>query len=88
MAHFSLWIQASLIIMLALYFSSDTVTSRLPDNRKPPDCKAYGQLPFYCTREYEPVCASNGISYGNECMFCLEVRKNKPSLTFEHWSEC
>lgn len=32
-----------------------------PENEEDPDC--------FCTFEYNPVCASNGETFANECMF-------------------
>lgn len=29
-----------------------------------------------CSREYSPICASNGISYDNECLFLCEKQTN------------
>lgn len=40
-----------------------------------------------CTREYNPVCASNGKSYSNECYFDCEVEKNA-DLHIAHYGTC
>lgn len=40
-----------------------------------------------CTREYHPICASNGITYSNKCSYNCEKDRNKElSIKFE--GEC
>ncbi|OWK11855.1 hypothetical protein Celaphus_00003727 [Cervus elaphus hippelaphus] len=42
------------------------------DMRDAPVCGIYvGQLHF-CTREMDPICATNGKTYSNKCVFCSE----------------
>ncbi|XP_061477870.1 ovoinhibitor-like isoform X2 [Rhineura floridana] len=41
-----------------------------------------GQLPA-CTRELAPVCASNGVTYNNLCLFCAAKRESRGSLTIK-----
>lgn len=38
--------------------------------------------------EWEPVCASDGKTYGNECYFSVEQRKRNPNLRVERHEMC
>lgn len=40
-----------------------------------------------CTRNYDPVCGSDGITYGNKCLFLCE-KENREDLQIEHDGVC
>lgn len=40
-----------------------------------------------CTREYDPICASNGKTYNNKCLLKCAQRA-KVDLKFEHYGQC
>nr|XP_020760533.1 seminal plasma acrosin inhibitor A1-like isoform X1 [Odocoileus virginianus texanus] len=57
------------------------------DMRGAPVCGIYvGQLHF-CTREMDPICATNGKTYSNKCVFCSE-KIEKGRFDFSHWGRC
>lgn len=41
----------------------------------------------FCTREYRPLCASDGVTYGNLCEFNCEFERNA-ALEISHYGEC
>ncbi|KAJ6668095.1 hypothetical protein lerEdw1_016418 [Lerista edwardsae] len=41
-----------------------------------------------CTREYKPVCGSDGKTYGNLCLFCVAKRQSGGKLTIKHQGPC
>ncbi|XP_035294624.1 serine protease inhibitor Kazal-type 10-like [Cricetulus griseus] len=47
-------------------------------------CSAYNPL-GYCTREYEPVCGTDGITYTNKCIFCLAHKSSRASINLKHY---
>lgn len=40
----------------------------------------YGQKGCFCTLEYRPVCASNGQTYSNGCLFRCAAAQNSGEL--------
>uniref|UniRef100_A0A8C6CJ78 Kazal-like domain-containing protein n=1 Tax=Moschus moschiferus TaxID=68415 RepID=A0A8C6CJ78_MOSMO len=90
MSFFSSWIKAIFITGLAfpLYCETSFASSRkMSEMREAPECHIYIRQLHFCSREMDPVCATNGKTYSNKCVFCSEKIEDG-SFNFSHWGLC
>uniref|UniRef100_A0A8D1A1F1 Kazal-like domain-containing protein n=1 Tax=Sus scrofa TaxID=9823 RepID=A0A8D1A1F1_PIG len=88
MAFFSSRVRALFILVLVLPLCSETGFARSKKTRKEPDCDVYRSHLFFCTREMDPICGTNGKSYANPCIFCSEKLGRNEKFDFGHWGHC
>ncbi|XP_016331674.1 serine protease inhibitor Kazal-type 1-like isoform X5 [Sinocyclocheilus anshuiensis] len=43
---------------------------------------------FGCTREYNPVCGDDGVTYSNECMLHWENKSRDKNVSLKHVGVC
>ncbi|XP_069818315.1 serine protease inhibitor Kazal-type 2 [Dendropsophus ebraccatus] len=52
-----------------------------------PKCYLYDHIPG-CTRDFKPVCGTDGKTYSNECMLCSSNRDNGLKVQVKWKGEC
>uniref|UniRef100_A0A8C3Y055 Ovomucoid n=1 Tax=Catharus ustulatus TaxID=91951 RepID=A0A8C3Y055_CATUS len=52
------------------------------------DCTQHKGSNLMCTSEYNPICASDGRTYGNKCLFCNAVSRSAGNLFFRYQGTC
>ncbi|XP_060152397.1 sperm-associated acrosin inhibitor-like isoform X3 [Globicephala melas] len=88
MSLFSSWIKVIFIIGLACPLYFETAFVPLRETRETPECNVYVDQLHFCTREMDPICATNGRTYPNKCVFCSEKLKDSGKFDFSHWGCC
>nr|XP_055033279.1 PI-actitoxin-Avd5a-like [Misgurnus anguillicaudatus] len=73
-----------LLLMLFSVVMAGAVSNHGPGIK--PDCTIFS--PKICTREYEPVCGSDQVTYGNICMLCGEIRETGVDIRIIKIGEC
>ncbi|KAL3660257.1 hypothetical protein V7S43_014787 [Phytophthora oleae] len=71
------------IVAVAVLLQFTGASARLQEAQVDPE----DRCPTRCTREYLPICGSDGVTYANQCLLkvghCL-----KPSLRVKHKGRC
>ncbi|KAM9289514.1 ovomucoid-like [Morus bassanus] len=52
------------------------------------DCSDHKGGDLICTAQYDPLCGSDGRTYGNKCQFCNAVWRSGGTLFLKHRGEC
>ncbi|XP_009575688.1 PREDICTED: serine protease inhibitor Kazal-type 6-like [Fulmarus glacialis] len=72
-----------LLSLLLLSFFSDVEGQDIEEI-----CREFVNRSVYCTRESNPHCGTDGITYGNKCAFCKAVLRSGGKIRLKHQGKC
>ncbi|XP_034264621.1 kazal-type inhibitor-like protein [Pantherophis guttatus] len=72
-----------LFFTLALFF---LYSDAIEEEEKPVDCAGFPRKE--CTKDYQPHCASDGVTYSNRCLFCNAFIESRGILTLNYYGVC
>ncbi|KAM6196688.1 serine protease inhibitor Kazal-type 6-like [Sarcoramphus papa] len=72
-----------LLSLLLLSFLSDVEGQDIEEI-----CREFVNRSVYCTRESNPHCGTDGITYGNKCAFCKAVLRSGGKIRLKHVGKC
>ncbi|XP_078087740.1 trypsin inhibitor ClTI-1-like [Mustelus asterias] len=72
--------------LVALICADMSKTINISEETEQPACDKY-ILPA-CVRNYAPVCGTDGNTYSNECLMCIEIKQRKINIRIRKQAEC
>ncbi|XP_009818509.1 serine protease inhibitor Kazal-type 6 [Gavia stellata] len=72
-----------LLSLLLLSFFSDVAGQDIEEI-----CREFVNRNVYCTRESNPHCGTDGVTYGNKCAFCKAVLRSGGKIRLKHVGKC
>ncbi|XP_053812761.1 serine protease inhibitor Kazal-type 6-like [Vidua chalybeata] len=51
-------------------------------------CREFVNRSVFCTRESNPHCGTDGVTYGNKCAFCKAVLRSGGKIRLKHLGKC
>uniref|UniRef100_A0A5F9D9R9 Kazal-like domain-containing protein n=1 Tax=Oryctolagus cuniculus TaxID=9986 RepID=A0A5F9D9R9_RABIT len=88
MSLFSSKIKVIFTIIFTFPLYSETLYLKSAMYRYPTICNLYTHTRKFCTTEYLPVCATNGHTYCNKCLFCLAYKESGGKFNLARYGEC
>ncbi|XP_078061240.1 ovomucoid-like [Mustelus asterias] len=76
-----------LLVMVTVALASVELAKIQHPSKNEPHCEDYPDAPV-CTKEYIPVCDTNGNTFPNRCVLCGDMRLKGNKILIKHFGEC